>query len=166
MCESRGGPKNVQIPLGTVLGLRVVLRVGAQKGRVEIALSAAHAGTAPRGRRIDGELKELKRSGIGEPRRDSSDATGSDAVSYLFVGLGEVMTVQFYRVYNMDPTGQTVGFKSFPAHSEHDACLQALSYKEGGNWHAMELWTGTDQIDCSELADPRPLGRKIELPAN
>ena len=95
-----------------------------------------------------------------------SDATGSDVVGYLLVGLREVTIMQFYRVYNMDPVGTTIGFKSFPAHSDHDACLQALTYKEGGNWHAMELWTGLDQIECSELADPRPLGRKIDLLAN
>jgi hypothetical protein len=73
--------------------------------------------------------------------------------------------MQFYRVYNLDRAGKTLGFKGFPARSDDHACQQAEKIKEGGKWHAMELWTGNDQIACSESIDPRPLGRQIELSA-
>jgi hypothetical protein len=79
--------------------------------------------------------------------------------------LREATIMQFYRVYNMDPSGQTLGFKGFPAPNDHDACILARTYKESGKWHEMELWTGNDKIECSDLIDPRPLGRKIEISA-
>jgi hypothetical protein len=62
----------------------------------------------------------------------------------------------------MDPAGKTLRFKGFPARSDDHACEQAQKFKDGGKWHAMELWAGNDQVGCSELIDPRPLGRRIE----
>lgn len=71
--------------------------------------------------------------------------------------------MQFYRVYNMDRGGRTLGFKGFPARNDHDACVVAKTYKAGGKWHEMELWTGNDKIECTATVDPRPHGRQIEI---
>jgi hypothetical protein len=70
--------------------------------------------------------------------------------------------MEYYRAYQMDPAGRTVAFKGFPAESDRDACVQALTYQEDGKWHALELWTGSECVDCSDLSD-RGMGRRLSL---
>ena len=71
--------------------------------------------------------------------------------------------MEFYRAYNVNQTGETLAFKGFPAETDRDACLQALTLKENGHWHTMELWTGCDSVDCSELHKHRE-PRRLSLP--
>ena len=71
--------------------------------------------------------------------------------------------MDFYRAYNVDEFGNTLSFKGFPSASDRDACMQALTLKQDGKWHTMELWTGIDRVDCSALSE-RGKGRQILLP--
>ena len=71
--------------------------------------------------------------------------------------------MDFYRAYNVNAEGKTLSFKGFPAESDRDACMQASTIKENGNWHTLDLRTGVREVDCAALSGER-LGRQVFMP--
>jgi hypothetical protein len=59
----------------------------------------------------------------------------------------------FYRVYNVDSLGLTLGFKAFDADCDSDACDRARMFRQNDKWFIAELREGSREVAC-------PLGER------
>jgi hypothetical protein len=48
----------------------------------------------------------------------------------------------FYRAYNVDLIGKTLGFVSFEAANDADACSHVESFRKKDTWRTVDVWEG------------------------
>ena len=56
--------------------------------------------------------------------------------------------MDFYRVYHVDVSGQTVGHANFQSIDDHVACADARIIQKERGWHGAELWLNLRHISC------------------
>lgn len=54
----------------------------------------------------------------------------------------------FYRAYNVDSGDKTLGFVSFEADSDADACDQAEKFRTKHTWTVTDVWELHRKLEC------------------
>jgi hypothetical protein len=54
----------------------------------------------------------------------------------------------FYRAYNVDSIGKTLGFVSFEAADDADACEQAETFRTTHSWTVTDVWEIHRKLEC------------------
>ena len=71
-----------------------------------------------------------------------------------------------YRAYNVDSVGKTLGFVSFEAADDADACEQAEKFRTQHSWTVTDVWEIHRRLECPrKVAATTPKIAMTGLPA-